>query len=203
MKHIKQLITLALACLLAVPAFAMPMADNTGRGGVFGQLDLTDEEMANMTLAELKEMAEEARTNTTDRPLFTGDICLLVTDLTVEDVEGMTPTEITELKEKLVEELDGMTSTEIEELKEERTAEMENMTIAELNENREVLNLLGLGGDHRNQNQQGMGGSNPNGMQLGPQSNMPGMAGNCPQQQCMGMGCMNNSLGSGMQGPGL
>lgn len=202
MKHVKQLITLALACLLAVPAFAMPMADNRGRGGVFGQLDLTDEEMANMTLAELKEMADEARTAAADRPLFMGDICLLVTGLTVEDVEGMTPTEITELKETLAEELDGMTLTEIEELKEERKAEMENMTIAELNENREVLSLLGLGGDHRNQNQQGMGGSSPSGVQLGPQSNMPGMAGNCPQQQCMGMGCMNG-LGSGMQGPEL
>jgi len=151
MKHVKQLITLALACMLAVPAFAMPMVGDAGRGGIFGQLDLTEEEMANMTLAELKEMAGEAKTEAPDRPLLMSDIGLLVTDLTVEDVEGMTLAEIDELKERLVEELDGMTLAEIEELREERRAEMEEMTLAELNEHREVLNLFGLGGPHKNQ----------------------------------------------------
>lgn len=195
MRHVKQLITLALACLLAVPAFAMPMVGDGDRGGMFGQLDLTDEEMADMALAELKEMAEEAETEASDRPLFMEDIGLLVTDLIVEDVEGMTPTEIEALKEKLLDELDSMTLAEIEDLKEERNADMEELTLTELNELREVLNLLGLSGDYNNQ--PGMGG--PNGMQLESQSNLPGMAGNCPQQQCMGPSCMNG-LGSDMQG---
>jgi hypothetical protein len=140
-------------------------------------------------------MAEEAETEASDRPLFMGDICLLVTDLTVEDVEGMTLTEIEELKESLAEELDGMTIAEIEELREERRAEMEEMTLAELNEQREVLNLLGLGGPHKNH---GMAGSN--GFQ-GPQGNTFGMAGACTQQQqCIGTGFMNGP-GSDTQVP--
>jgi hypothetical protein len=186
MKHVKQLITLALACMLAVPAFAMPMVGDAGSEGMFSQLDLTEEEMADMTLAELKEMTEEAKTEAPDRPLFMGDIGLLVTDLTVEDVEGMTLAEIEEVEEKLVEELDSMTLAEIEELREQRKAEMEEMTLAELNEHKEVLNLLGLGGDHKNQFR--MGG--PNSFQ-GPQSNTFGMAGTCLQQQGMGIGSMN------------
>lgn len=55
MRHVKPLITLALACLLAVPALAMPMDGDAGRGGVFDQLGLTDEEKATMTLGELKD----------------------------------------------------------------------------------------------------------------------------------------------------
>jgi hypothetical protein len=196
MKHVKLLITLALACMLAVPAFAMPMVGDNERGDMFGQLDLTEEEMANMTLAELKEMAEEATTEASDRPLFMGDICLLVTDLTVEDVEGMTLAEIEELKESLAEEVDGMTIAEIEELREERAAEMEEMTLAELNEHREVLSLLGLDGLHKNQF--GMGG--PNGFQ-GSQGNNFRMAGTCTQQQqCIATGFMNGP-GFDTQGP--
>lgn len=182
MKHVKQLITLALACLLAVPALAMPMTGYAGHGGIFSQLDLTEEEVANMTLAELKEMANESKTEAPLRPLLMGEIGLLTTDLTAEEVEGMTLAEIKELKESLIEKLDGMTLAEIEEMKEERKAEMEDMTLAELNEQREVLNLLDLGGDHKNMpGMSGANGCNMNGDQ-GPQGNMPGMAGACGQQ---------------------
>jgi len=202
MKHLKSLITLALACLLAVPAFAMPMAGDAGRAGMFGQLNLTDEEMADMTLAELKEMAEDAKTNATDRPFFMGEIGLLATDLTTEDVEGMTLAEIEELKESLMEELEGMTLAEIEELKEERKTEMEEMTLAELKEQREILSLLGVGGGHKNQ--PGMAG--PNGCNImggqAPQGNQPGMTGAGAQQQGMGPGCMN-AQGFDTKGPEL
>ena len=150
MKSVMQLITLALALLLAIPAFAMPMAGDAGRGGIYCQLNLTEEEMANMTVGELKEMAEEAKAEAPNGTRFMGEIGLLVTDLTVEDVEGMTPAEIEEMKVGLAEELDGMTLAEIEDLKEERRAEMENMTLAELNDQREVMSLLGLGGGRHN-----------------------------------------------------
>ena len=214
MKSVMQLITLALALLLAIPAFAMPMAGDAGRGGAFGQLDLTEEEMANMTVGELKEMmAEEAKTNAPNGTPFMGEIGLLVTDLTVEDVEGMTPAEIEEMKVGLAEELDGMTLSEIEDLKEERRAEMENMTLAELNDQREVMSLLGLGGGHHNgpdngpgngQRMAGQGGFEGQGQ--GPQGNGPEMnGGGRGEQQCMGgmgMGCMNGMNALAPTAPG-
>jgi hypothetical protein len=67
MKHVKPLITLALACLLAVPAIAMPTDGNAGRGGMFDQLGLTEEQKATMTLGELKDLAKDQNQNNQPR----------------------------------------------------------------------------------------------------------------------------------------
>jgi hypothetical protein len=300
MRHAKSLITLAVACLLAVPAFSMPWTNGAGNGGRFDQLNLTEEEMNNMTLAELRELRQESnmdqcpmkdgqmnqcpmdkgpmgwghggafllmddlteeemqsmtlaelnelrqqkmdefRNMTTeeiealreekraemenmtiaelkeqkhekqgkfDRPFIGGGACLLVTDLTAEDLEGMTLAEIEALKQEKIDELNNMTIAEIEALKEEKRAEMDNMTIAELKEQMEVCSLLGLGGfgkDHRmgaqgcQGGQFGMAGSagcNAKG-ELGCHQNQCGMAGAGMNQQ--GRGASDNQMnGSG------
>ncbi|HII05976.1 MAG TPA: hypothetical protein HA349_01260 [Methanotrichaceae archaeon] len=162
MRHAKSLITLAVACLLAVPAFSMPWTNGTGYGGRFDQMNLIEEEMENMTLAELRELRQE---NNTDRcPMNNGqmgqcsmnkgqmDQCpmnkgqmgggyggafLLMTDLTEEEMKSMTLAELKELREEKIDELSNMTAEEIEELKEQKRAEMENMTLAELKEQRQ------------------------------------------------------------------
>jgi hypothetical protein len=252
MRSARSLITLAVACLLAVPAFSMPWNNGPGHDGRFDQLNLTEEEMNTMTLAELRELKQESsmdqcpmkdgrmkqgpmnegqmdqcpmdkgpmgwghggafllmddlteeemqgmtlaelnelrqqkmdefrnmtaeeidalreekwaemenmtiaelreqRQDRFDRPFIGGGACLLVTDLTAEELEGMTLAEIEALKQEKTDELNNMTIAEIDALKEERRAEMENMTIAELKEQMEVCSLLGLGGfgkDHR------------------------------------------------------
>jgi len=63
------LIALASVCLLAVPALCMPMDNGPGRQGHDGMFapmnNLTAEELANMTLGELKEMRHQAWNNTT------------------------------------------------------------------------------------------------------------------------------------------
>jgi hypothetical protein len=218
MRFAKSVITLAVVCLLAVPALSMPnsggKADRTGGmnncemdqpqmgrgcGGAFLLMgDLTEEEMQSMTLAELKELREqkmnelqnmtaeeiealreekraemenmtiaelrEQRQDRFDRPFIGGGACLLVTDLTSEELEGMTLAEIEALKQEKIDELNNMTLAEIEALNEEKKAEMENMTLAELKEQMEVCSLLGLGGfgkDHR------MGGHGCQGGQFG------------------------------------
>ncbi len=238
MRYAKSLITLAVACLLAVPAFSTPWKNGPGYGDRFDQLNLTEEEMNNMTLAELRELRQESnrdrcpmdggqmnqgpmsgpmgrgygdayllmdylteeeiqsmtlaefnelkqqkmdelrnmtaeevealreekraemdnmtiaelrelRQERFDRPFVGGGACLLVTDLTVEELEGMTLAEIGALRQEKIDELNNMTLAEIEALKEEKMAEMDNMTIAELKEDMEVCSLLGLGNDIR------------------------------------------------------
>jgi hypothetical protein len=66
------LIALAAICLLAVPALSMPMDNGPGRQGHDGMFapmnNLTAEELANMTLGELKEMRHTAWNNTTACP---------------------------------------------------------------------------------------------------------------------------------------
>jgi uncharacterized protein YqfB (UPF0267 family) len=101
-------------------------------------------EMENMTLGELRDSRRERSDR--DRPFIGCGPCLLVTDLTVEDLEGMTLAEIEALKEEKVAEMENMTLAEINELCELRKAEMENMTLAELREEMEVCKTLGLGG---------------------------------------------------------
>ncbi len=63
------LIALAAVCLLAAPALSMPMDNGPGRQGHDGMFapmnNLTAEELANMTLGELKEMQHQAWNNTT------------------------------------------------------------------------------------------------------------------------------------------
>ena len=57
MRHVKPLITLALACLLAVPAMAQN--GNAGPGGMFDQFGLTEEQKATMTLGDLKDLVKD------------------------------------------------------------------------------------------------------------------------------------------------
>jgi hypothetical protein len=57
MRHVKPLITLALACLLAVPAMAQN--GNAGPGGIFNQFGLSEEQKATMTLGELKDLVKD------------------------------------------------------------------------------------------------------------------------------------------------
>jgi len=262
MRHAKSLITLAVVCLLAVPALSMPYsggkADRTGSmnnsqmdqcqmgrgcGGAFLLMnDLTEEEMQSMTLAELKELRQqkmnefrnmtaeeiealkeekraemenmtlaelkEQRQERSDRPFLGGGACLLITDLTAEDLEGMTLAEIEALKQEKIDELNNMTLAEIEELNEQRKAEMENMTLAELKEQMEVCRTLGLGGLGKDRmggphgcqaGQFGMAGAancNAKGA-LGFQQNQCGMAGAGIEQQ--GRGAFQNQ----MTGPGF
>ena len=63
------LVALAAVCLLAAPALSMPMDNGPGRQGHDGMFapmnNLTAEELANMTLGELKEMRHTAWNNTT------------------------------------------------------------------------------------------------------------------------------------------
>jgi hypothetical protein len=97
-------------------------------------------EMENMTLAELRESRQ-------DRPFLGFGACLLATDITLEELEGMTLAEIEALREEKIGELEKMTIGELEELNEAWRTEMENMTLAELSEQREVCSILGLGAD--------------------------------------------------------
>lgn len=53
------MITLAVASLIAVPAFSMPWEKSPGRHGGFDAMNLTEEEMENMTLAELRALRQE------------------------------------------------------------------------------------------------------------------------------------------------
>ncbi|MEI6102435.1 MAG: hypothetical protein WCP70_00640 [Methanothrix sp.] len=66
------LIALAAVCLLAAPALSMPMDNGPGRQGHDGMFapmnNLTAEELANMTLGELKEMRHTTWNNTTACP---------------------------------------------------------------------------------------------------------------------------------------
>ena len=167
MKSTKSLITLAVACLLAVPAFSMPWKDGAGCGGRFDQLNLTEEEMENMTLAELRELRQESngalcpmnqgamnqgamnqgamnqcrmnqgRTDNGPMGRGFGDCLLLMTDLTPEEMESMTLGELEDLRQQKMDELSNMTAEEIEALREEKRAQMDNMTIAELREVRQ------------------------------------------------------------------
>ena len=187
MKLGRSLMTLAVVCLLAVPAMSAPHWGGKGdRSGImsYGPMDrgmdrsymvvgfwggfplgedLTAEEMENLTLAELRGMREEKKAEMEDKTMrelretrrersdgdraFLGlNICLLLTDLTAEDLEGMTEEEIEALREEKIAELDKMTLAEIEALKEEKRAEMEDMTLAELREQREVCALMGGAG---------------------------------------------------------
>ena len=164
MRHAKSLITLAVACLLAVPAFSMPWNDGAGRDGRFDQLNLTEEEMENMTLAELRELKQDQcpmdngqMKGPVDKDQMSqcsmkrgqmpegtmkngpmergyGDAFLLMDDLTEEEIENMTLAELNELRQQKMDEFRNMTAEEIEALREEKRAEMENMTLAELKE---------------------------------------------------------------------
>ena len=64
MRYVKTLMALTVACLLVAPAFSMPSergALNTYRGWAFSSADLTEEELVNMTIGELKALKQEQR----------------------------------------------------------------------------------------------------------------------------------------------
>jgi hypothetical protein len=198
MRVMKSLITLAIVCLLAVPAFSMPSSYGKGYGGWCGAgdflTDLSDEEMMNMTLSEIEALRQakidELNNMTLSelKELWGGDdnvsygrhilgsgACLLVTDLMPEDLKGMTLAEIEALREAKIDELNNMTLSEIEALREEKLAEMDNMTLSEIKEQQEVCHIIM---NHIRQNPHEMAG--PGG------SDMPGPGGCQFNQHCMG-----------------
>ncbi len=64
MRYVKTLMALTVACLLVAPAFSMPSerdALNAYRGWAFSPADLTEEELVNMTIGELKALKQEQR----------------------------------------------------------------------------------------------------------------------------------------------
>ncbi|WP_316965957.1 hypothetical protein [Candidatus Methanocrinis natronophilus] len=109
--------------------------------------ELREEKRAEMEDKTVRELRETRRERTDRDRAFLGlNICLLLTNLTAEDLEGMTLEEIEALREEKIAVLDKMTLAEIEALREERRAEMEDMTLAELREQREVCALMGAVG---------------------------------------------------------
>ena len=74
--------------------------------------------------------------------------CILMMDLSKEDLESMTLGEIKELRQQKMDELNNMTVAEIKELKEQKMAEMENMTLAELKDQFGMCGMAGFGGCH-------------------------------------------------------
>jgi hypothetical protein len=159
------LIALVAVCLLAVPALSMHMDDNPGRfgqGSMFAMKNnLTQEEMDNMTLGELKEMQKQAWNNTaacnaSACPLKgemekmndnssrcdkvprsmarASPVLLLMDDLTVEDLGNMTLNEIKALAQEKMQDLNNMTLSEVRQLEETRISERDNMTLSQLKE---------------------------------------------------------------------
>ncbi|OPX79360.1 MAG: hypothetical protein A4E45_00638 [Methanosaeta sp. PtaB.Bin039] len=192
MRFAKLLMTLAAVCLLAAPAFSMPW----GAGGMgpracaaFG--NLTQEEMNNMTLAELKSLQQENARAPDGRPMFAGGACmLLASDITKETLEGMTLAEIKAKWQELNDRMNNMTMAEIQNLGEQKKTEIESMTLAQIQEQREVCRILEMVG-HMDEKGMGMG-------MRGPHQDM-GMPGQCMKgmgQQCMGI------PGQCMQGDG-
>ncbi|HNR57859.1 MAG: hypothetical protein PHN90_03030 [Methanothrix sp.] len=127
-----------------------PMA--MGWGGALLLMDLTEEEMKEMTLAELSALREEKQNEMMN---MTAEDIQALRDEKRAEMENMTIAELRELKEDRVdrpflggcflasemtlEELEGMTIAEIEALKEEKLAELNNMTIAEIEEMNEQM----------------------------------------------------------------
>ncbi len=118
MRHAKSLITLAVVCLLAVPALSMP---NSG-------------EKADRTGCMNNCKMDQCPMNKDQMGRGCGGAFLLMDDLTEEEIENMTLAELNELRQQKMDEFRNMTTEEIEALREEKRAEMENMTLAELKE---------------------------------------------------------------------
>ena len=153
--------------LLATPALSMPFGHGNSYGAGCCLVDLSDEELMNMTLGEINTMKEakiEERNNMTlaeiretlglddnvtlGRQFMGSGACLLLTDLTLEDLESMT-------------------ISEIETLKEERLAEIDNMTLAELKEQKEVCSIVGNCWNYVRQDK--YGGAGLGGAGMGPE----------------------------------
>ncbi len=243
MRYTKSLITLAVACLLAVPALSMPysggMADRTGCmndrqmdqcqmgrgcGGVFLLLDdLTEEEMEEMTIAELKELREEKRAEMAN---MTAEEIEALREERRAEMENMTIAELRDLRENRVdrpfigggacllaadltaEVLQDMTLAEIEALREEKRAELENMTLAEieaLKEERmaemEEMTIAELKERMEVCRTLGLGGLCKD-HQMGPRGGQFGMAGHSGFNSKNLQGCQQNQFGvagAGMQ----
>jgi len=143
MKHLKLALTLAVVSLLVVPAFSLPNSGARGPGVGICPMSLTDEEMANMTLAELKDMKSNL---TSYGPFFRGGLDILLMDLSNEELEGMTVAELKELQQQQTAEMENMTLAEIEDLREQHRTQIESMTLTQIRERQELLGRLGLGG---------------------------------------------------------
>jgi len=175
MRHVKPLITLALACLLAVPALAIPMDGNAGPGDMLGQMSLTEEEKATTTLGELKDLVKDQK----NQPGLNGANCNMNHFM---GPQGNMP---------------GMASADGCNMMGAQAPQGTRGNMPGMN-NGANCNMMGAQAPQGTQgNMPGMNnGANCNMMGANaPQGSMFGMAGACPQQQGM------NAPGSGAQGP--
>ncbi|HSD58854.1 MAG TPA: hypothetical protein VLB04_11800 [Methanotrichaceae archaeon] len=112
MKIVHKTIILALAaiCLLAVPALSNPWDRGAAGIGIHhgGWLlladDLTEEELNNMTLAEIKALKQQK----------------------MQELQNMTPAEIQDLREQKRQELENMTLSEIQDMRQNRAQRGQN-----------------------------------------------------------------------------
>ena len=129
-------IALVMVCLLAAPALSMPSDRGAPRAMHNGMglsiNNLTQEEMDNMTLRELRDMKQEGCKMRCESPM----ILLMMDDLTAQDLNNMTLAQIKELKKEKTDELNNMTMSQIDDLVQKRIQERENMTLGELKKER-------------------------------------------------------------------
>jgi hypothetical protein len=149
MKQKNAAIALVMVCLLVAPAFSMPADRGAPRAMHNGMLlsinNLTQEEMENMTLGELRNMRHEGCMMGCDSPM----LLLMMDGLTAEDLNNMTLAQIKELKKEKMDELNNMTVSQINDMVQKRMQEKENMTLGELKKERlqlrEMAGFIGFG----------------------------------------------------------
>lgn len=129
-------IALVMVCLLAAPAFSMP-ADRGAPRAIHNGMglsinNLTQEEMNNTTLGELRDMKHEDCMMGCNSPM----LLLMMDGLTAEDLNNMTLAQIKELKKEKMDELNNMTLAQIDDLVQKRIQKRENMTLGELKKER-------------------------------------------------------------------
>ena len=91
MRIASSMMVMAALCLLAAPTIAMPWGNGHGVGS--WQMDLTDEEMMNMTLAELKELKDQK----------------------MAEMENMTLSDLKQMREEQRAERENMTLADVQE----------------------------------------------------------------------------------------
>ncbi|NMC09782.1 MAG: hypothetical protein GYA39_02205 [Methanothrix sp.] len=129
-------IALVMVCLLAAPALSMPYGGGAPRAMHNGMMpsanNLTQEDMNNMTLGELRSMRHGDCMMGCESPM----LLMMMDGLTAEDLDNMTLAQIRELKKEKMDELNNMTLAQINDLVQKRIQKRENMTLGELKKER-------------------------------------------------------------------